>query len=453
MRLATAQDERATGAPASCRRRSGRRPDTWGRRHPRIASPRPRRCARERTASRPTDVRSQARLPDLPQGPDASAWRRPRCARTASRSGRGSIRLVEPASVPGESPWTRRKGRMHALVQHMRPHPNAVPGNSRHLARRTGAVTAPADNPPLLISMILVRTVGNAARAGVLRHLQPLLHLLERRPAAYGHGQKRRASMTPAASSRSCARTTCSNEACRSPPRAPRPFRTFIAVFRPAFSMRSDTTVDRFRASTPASARSPPGRATFCFSARDFFAVRRTSLTSARAAASFSRLLSKIAFREFARLRPSTSCKRSSSRRPSAAAVRASAASARIRSRSYRDFQVTASQHDDCGTSPAASDDDTKSSMHMTVHDLTAPPKKITGPLLRITKINLSADRHHRMNERLLLYPRVATIAQCDLERGQAYTRPTGKEKGPTILRKRHAHVRMRPRAQPRSSG
>ncbi len=118
--------------------------------------------------------------------------------------------------------------------------------------------------------------------------------------------------------------------------------------------MRSDPTGDRFRASTPASARSWPRCAASCSSARDCFAVRRTSPISARAAASFSRLLSKIAFREFARLRSSTSCQRSSSQRPSAAAARASAASARIRSRSHRDFQVTEAQHDDCGASPVA---------------------------------------------------------------------------------------------------
>ncbi len=61
------------------------------------------------------------------------------------------------------------------------------------------------------------------------------------------------------------------------------------------------------------------------------------------------------------------------------------------------------SRHDDCGMSPTASapDDDTKSSMHMTMHDLMAPPKNFISPLLRITKTNLSADRHHRMNERL----------------------------------------------------
>ncbi len=53
--------------------------------------------------------------------------------------------------------------------------------------------------------------------------------------------------------------------------------------------------------------------------------------------------------------------------------------------------------------SPAASapDDDTKSSMHMTMHDLIVPPKKFTSLLLRITKMNLGADRHHRTNERL----------------------------------------------------
>ncbi len=220
---------------------------------------------------------------------------RPEAARTGAAS--GSL-----ASVSGESPWSvsrdaaqgphARTRAAHASTPECgagKQPPRSVNRDSHSPGAGGQSAACDLDDPGAN------RWQRAAARAGILRHLQPLLHLLERRlrRAAMCRAAGR-ASTTPAASSRSCARTSTTCEACRSPPRAPRPFRTFIAVFRPAFSMRSDTTVDRFRA--PASARSWPGRATSCFSARDCFAVRRTSLTSARAAASFSRLLSKIAF-------------------------------------------------------------------------------------------------------------------------------------------------------------
>ena len=108
----------------------------------------------------------------------------------------------------------------------------------------------------------------------------------------------------------------------------------FSACSRAARSRRLSLLTDeillRLLDSTPASDRSFSSRATSACRESASFAVRRTSFVSSAASLSLRRHVSNCHFSELARARESISARRSSSQR-------ASAPSARARSRSYSD--------------------------------------------------------------------------------------------------------------------
>ncbi len=333
-----------------------------------------------------------------------------------------------------------------ALVQDKRPHagPEGRAGEQprrrrrRHLGRRGGAVASPAparadDPPPVRLHLDfddfrVMRAVGDAglAAAGtgprVLRRVHPFLLLLEVRPGRAAMAGRPGPLAAPAPRRRPRPLLALAAEQ-RSRHRGPA--RTKLVV--PRLERRDpvaqiarlrlqggvlhgrDMTVERFRASTPASARSLPSRATSFSSARARFAVRRTFLTSSRAAFSFARFLSTAVSRLLARCRARTSLQRRSSQRASAASARASASSARTRSRSQRNSRSTgpgadaAGRDDERGPSSATSgtDEVPESSMRISMRD--AIPCWIRSYQCQICsdRNDVRTDRRHRSTERL----------------------------------------------------
>ncbi len=125
-----------------------------------------------------------------------------------------------------------------------------------------------------------------------------------------------------------------------------------ISAFRREISVRKPV-IEWRPLSISAAFRSRCRRATSFSSLRRFFVLRRrpSSFSSARAAASFSRLLSKTLRSPLSSLRARTDSRLHSSARasnasrsPSSSATLASAASARTRSRKYRRSQSSADE-------------------------------------------------------------------------------------------------------------
>ena len=182
--------------------------------------------------------------------------------------------------------------------------------------------------------------------------------------------------------------------------------------------MRRDTTEERFRASTPASARSLPGRAASLSGATDRFAVRRTSRTSSRAAFSFARLLLPTASRLLARCRARTSRQRSSSQR-------ASASSDRTRSRSQRNFQSTGPGADASDSCPSSATHGTGgvqiSSMRISVRRAIARRIFRYQIQFRSDRNDAATDCRHRSAERLRasIWPASTCVSRTRRESGR----------------------------------